>query len=416
MKFDLNYLIFFFARVIAIAIRPLTLICLVQMGFSTEADSISLVLLIISSLLIFYGLPAHLDFYRQYFSQNSNTEDSVPLLQLYINGIIGHTLFITPIIFVLLMNTGYTAYFTVLIGLILIFEKLFDEILRFKLFDKQYIFWSAITLAKFIVPIALFLGHIWINEGSDENTYINYNFFIYASILALLLTIYYWSGALQVVSVITPRLLVGSTYNHWRSKVSSFIYLTISPLVLTFDKWYVSTQNLIGGLSSLLIISQIGSLVFFFSSMIFVQNRRARLTNFNINIKELLQGYKMLSAIIFFFITLNLVFFVFPSLNSGANVERVDGVVIAVIGYFCIFSLGEPVFENVFWNESSFRLIMIDFLILIFCTILGYVKHLYSPLVSISWLTLVFFIIKISVYLVMINLRQKKRVVTGSVL
>jgi len=414
--FDLNYLIFIFARMFAIAVRPLTLICLIQMGFSLQADSLSLVILAITSLLAFYGLPAHLEFYKYYFSPNSRSKISVPSFHQYISGITGHAFFITPFLFVLLVNTGYTLYLASLLALILIFEKLFDEILRFKLFDKQYIWWSAITVVKFCVPIGLFVVHIWINEGSSENTYINYNSVVYASISAFLLAIYYRNGALQVTREITLRLLVGSTYKFWRSKANSFIYLTFAPLVLTFDKWFISNQSSTGALSSLLIISQIGSLALLFSSMLFVQNRRARLTNANLGIKELLHGFVMLATLLCLFVILNLFLLMFPWLYGDLTGEVSSGVVMIVIGYFCIYSLGEPIFENVFWNENSSRLLIIDALILLFCCLLGYVRHLHLPLVSISWLTLVFFLIRVAVYLVIVGSREGKGRVKRSIL
>jgi len=413
--FDRDYLIFFVARVFGIAVRPLTLICLIQMGFPSEADSLSVLVLAITSFLAVYGLPAHLEFYKYYFSPNSSSKISVPLFHQYISGITGHAFFITPFLFVILVNTGYTVYFASLLVLILIFEKLFDEILRFKLFDKQYISWSALTIVKFAVPIGLFIVHIWINEGSGENVYIKYNFVVYASISALLLGIYYWNGALQVTRLITLRSLVGSTYNFWRSKVSSFIYLAFAPLVLTYDKWYISSLNSTGGLSSLLIISQIGGLSFFFSSMLFVQNRRATLTNENLGIKELLLGFRMLATLLCCFIILNLVLLIYPWIYGDTTGGGSSGVVMIVIGYFCIYSLGEPIFENVFWNENCSKLLIIDALILIFCCFLGYVRNLYSPLVSISWLTLVFFLIRVGVYLVIVRARGKKEMLAGSI-
>jgi hypothetical protein len=400
-KFD--YSVFMVVRLFSVAVRPLALMVLLNSGYTAEADNLGLVILSISSFLVFYGIPAHLDFYKHYFSQDFKSkklESSDALIYKYITGIVGHALIISPIVFSLFIFRNYTLFLAALLVAILIVEKYFDEVLRFQLFTKQYIAWAIITAIKFTIPLTLYGFHIWLAEITVESTFATYNAGVLLVMLCVSALYQYRYGLKKVLGYISLRRVVKDTYGFWKSKLVPFVYLAVTPVVMTLDKWYVSYQNVTGDLSSLLIISQVGSIVFMLSSMLFVQNRRARLTIAGLGLDELFLGIRIPITVTLVYVILNMLLFIFPGLYGGTDPKDSINLILVVVGYFCLYAIGEPLFENIFWNVSSLKLLVTDGIILIFCAVLGYLQFMYSSLTSISWLILIFLLVKVIVYLI----------------
>ena len=163
--YDLEKIVQIFARFISISFKPFLLIYLTNINYLVSAKELSVVYLAITYGMMFSSFDSLRNYYTKFFN---NEKFFGSVFNEYQIVFLSTTL--VSSISVLIMAVLEFNNLIVIFFLIFYFfsEKIFDEILRFSLFKKQFYYWSKIVLIKFFF-LCIFIIILFNVDVKDSN-------------------------------------------------------------------------------------------------------------------------------------------------------------------------------------------------------------------------------------------------------
>lgn len=354
-----QYYYFILAKIVGLAVKPLFLYYFIQNEMVGEASTLSLVFLFLAGVFVILSVPVHFDFYKQYFEANSNMASSRKVLASYIDALLSHILLVIPVIFIITIISFESLLLSILMFFLLLSEKVFDEIQRFLMFSKQFVFWSNAFLLKSLVPIvfAFFVAELFAFDLIEAFMLatIVLNFFIGLIFIPKFIYLYFASF---FASMKHHFVCYVKTF---KSKLMSKYFSGLTHAnVLNADKWVVTILNVKSLLSELMLVAQFSNTITIASNYAFIANRRSELLKKDNSLDSLWYGYKVPGVTLIFGLALGLAFSI--GLYWGAldlkNLPLMS--VILIVAAYTVYAITEPVTEYIFWNGGVKALVIID--------------------------------------------------------
>lgn len=401
-----SYLYFVAARVIGMAHRPLLLYYFMHNEMVSSASIISMLYLFLSGLLVLFSIPFHIDFYKVFFSNKVSLLSARDLIQKYISSVFTHITVITPIILIILIYSVDEVYLALLITLLLLVEKIYDEIQRFLLFSKEFVKWSNIFLIKMLVPIILSIV---------TNYLFSVDFVISYIIFSILIGFVVCIGAMpkyikRMLKIGVSNIRGNITFYTKQVREKYFSRYIISILnrnIMNVDKWIINSMNISALFIELTFLSQLGNGISIGGNYLYVSNRRSDLINVNNNLSSLWNMGKVLiyTTIMVLGLYLALLLMKFSGL---IELDYFSAFLIFILFMsYAIYAVTEPISEYLFWNKDAKLIIAIEIVFYLFMITGGYLIYINGSIIYIPILLLISILLRL---LMQINLISRARV------
>lgn len=373
-KIDRGFLIFTLSRSTALFFKPFFIWILMKKGMDEVSINVSIYFLVTSSVMVLFNNEANVEFYRKKFDL------TVPKYQIakaeyryYMNSImhIQFFLLVAFVVTVFISGLGFGISFILLVLLVL--EKVIDEIQRDLQFEKKFIEWSKITLLKLGAPIVI-MSLVALMNG----TYFFFEIYLgLVFIFMVFILLYYLERrvAKKVIYLITKKKSLILWVNYLKDYIRIFLLRQIqafsSKNIVLADRLIIKFVN-IDLLPQATILGQIASISILFVDYFMISNRRKEYVVKRkilqiVSLKKIMQTFMiafLLSSFAMVFYTLN-----------GQEGLLVVGIITVV--YYSIFALSQHFSQFNFWNKSRLSLLAID--VLFFVLLLVVKAPLFYP-------------------------------------
>ena len=356
-----------------------------QNNMYTASALIALIYLFLSGLFVFFSVPVHFNFYKNYFEHKKSISFCIKTLKEYISSIFFHVLLMSPLILLVAIISFEEIQISIIVFILLLSEKLFDEIQRFLLFSKKFIIWSNIFLFKTIIPLILsFVIYFLIPfETSLIISYVIFTIICNALIAKKFVPNIFFKILRNLLK--KSRLNIISYTKKFKSiYFQKFIVGICRINVLNSDKWFINFLNLPQLLGEIMLISQMGNMVSLNSNYMFISNRRSELLNSKNNLDSLWLGLKV--PLINIFVSCIIIIIIISLISFDLiNIKILPMLsIILLIGSYAIFSITDPIYENIFWNFNSYILLIIEVVFYSSMFLLGYIFYTFLEIEYIS--------------------------------
>ena len=165
MNYDFEKIVTIISRGLAIIFKPLMLIVLTSLDYEDSARQLSVIYLALTYGIMFSSFDAHKSYYKSYFDTQIKTGKYfleylvIFFYTLILGGLVVLAFSIFEFNSIVLLLTIIIYYIS---------EKFFDELLRFKLFSKEFYSWSKIVLFRFFSVLSFFFFFL-ISEITDSD-------------------------------------------------------------------------------------------------------------------------------------------------------------------------------------------------------------------------------------------------------
>jgi len=399
-----SYLYYIFAKTVGLVFKPLLLYFSIQYSVKDDTNLLAIVLLLLSGLMIIYSLPVHFDFYKLFFGEGKNISQCKSSFIKYMTYLSEHIFVFSPIVFIVSEYVIEDVVLSILMVVLLISEKIMDELLRFLQFSKRFVLWSNIFLIKALAPVSivvvlfLFMGlHVSVT-------------YIYLSIVVNFL----------IVVFIMPKAIFGifsklhfdmlQYAKQLKLKLTKFIFQVTNANISNIDKWFLAFVKLKALTTELVFVSQFMNGILVFGNYAFIANRRSELVDKNNNIDTLWLDLKV-PLIMSIIGSILAVFFIFSMVFELVEFEYISNTVIICLSIsYVLFSITQPITEYLFWNSNVTRLILVDVLYYLLFVILGVVGLNFYSIVSLEYISIIFLVLScIRLILIVFRLQRHKK-------
>ena len=356
---NFSYIYFIIARVLGLALKPILLLYLINTQSYEASENIAKLFLYTVSFILFLSVPLHFDFYKKYFSQNASLVGCRKKIIEYFTLTLWHVIVVTPFIFVISFYLFENIYFPLFFYILILSEKLFDEISRFYLYNKSFLRWSIIFTIKSLLPfLFVIITSLVKPEYILEVLVISItliNFLIFILIFPSLYKLFLKSLKLDSINFMFYLKIMQTKL------VGKFSIGIFKGNLMNLDKWALSFYETIGTFSEVVMIGQISNSIPLAADFAFVQHRRARLIKID-SLSEILLNFKV-PIIMFIFGVLVIIGVIFLAEIDFIKFNTIDSTLIVLIVFsYVMFSIAEPISEYLFWNSLVKYVILIDFL------------------------------------------------------
>jgi hypothetical protein len=361
VKSNHAYWYFIIARVVGMTVKPIFLYYFLYNDMIDSAALISLVYLFLSGLFVIFSVPVHFDFYKVFFEKNKTLAGTKNCVKNYLSSLFSHITLVFPIILLVILIGVEDMYMAIIIFILLLSEKVFDEVQRFLIFSKEFVIWSNIFLFKTIAPlICSFI--LYFILPLEKGLIIYYIVFTAMSNVLI--------GKYMIPNYIF-KLIKCNAVNFQKNipayleklKLRYFSKFSIGIMrvnVLNSDKWLLSMFNFPALFTEVTLISQFSNAINVGSNYMFISNRRSELLHKNNNLNSLWRGVRVP------FFTVLLACFVLTIIISLIYLKWIEiGIlpilsIILIAGSYAIFAITEPIYEYLFWNINVKILLKIE--------------------------------------------------------
>lgn len=397
-----SYLYFIAARIIGLAHKPLILYYFIDNELVSSASLISMVYLSLSSLLVLFSIPFHIDFYKVFFSDGASLLGVRGLIKKYTASVFTHTVVVTPIIFIILIYSVDEVYLALLITLLLLVEKFYDEIQRFLLFSKEFIKWSNIFLIKTLAPITLSIVTNYFFSVDLVVFYIIFSIFI-GFVVNVLATPKFIKVMLKNMSLKLKGNIPFYTKQLREKYLFRYIISILNRNIMSVDKWIINFMNIPGLFIELTFLSQLGNGITTGGNYLYVSNRRSDLLNVNNNLSSLWNMGKVL--LYTFIMVLGLyITLLFMKFSDLIELDYFSAFLIFILFMsYAIYAVTEPISEYLFWNKDAKLIIGIELVFYIFMIMGGYFIYSKGSIIYMPVILLIAIILRLLMHIKLIS-------------
>ena len=138
LKVNRDFIIFTVSRTLALLFKPFFIWLLLAKGLNDISIKVSIYFLITSSLMVFFNNEANVEFYKRKFDTNcSNYLKAKAEYWYYVNSILHILLFLSVTFIAIFLIGGLGLSISMILLLLLVLEKIIDEIQRDLQFEKK---------------------------------------------------------------------------------------------------------------------------------------------------------------------------------------------------------------------------------------------------------------------------------------
>ena len=400
MKQTRNYYsIFIFARFAGLVSKPLFLFLLTYFSFHEASLNYAKLIICLVSVYSIFKLPVHIDFYRNEFAESGDKKSSIKLTQdKYIFRVFNITFSLLPLIFIFCSIIFLDIFYGVLVALILLSEKLYDEVSRFQQYKKYFLTWSVLFLAKTYLPfIATVVLGLMINTNHIFTIFL-INTIVFNIILTLTLSHfklntkvkYFYKTGLSFF--ITFRKIINE-------QGLRYVFLVLSAFFFQIDRLFVTLIYESQNLTELTAMAQIFNLMPIAIGYIYIHNNKAAFTRNNKDFLVQIFQLRIFFIMFLFMILSSLVIFYQYFYFSWNNYLDIQYVLFYLLA-FSILAFDLIYNEYQMWNEEPKNLVFIESVALIVFFTIGF-------LLGVNYVTFAFFIASLVKLLMHIALSKK---------
>lgn len=391
-----NKLIFYFSRITGLVTKAFFIIFLDKYNFDSVID-ITLYYVSLQSLMIIYNNHSYFNFYKTFFNENFNTFQFITFRD-YIRATAKHLVVFYSLTVLFAFIISQSIFLTLIFSVLIIIEKIFDELLRFYLFDKQFKMWSIIYLTKLVLPILLFIPLLFFLDNSF------YFFLLLFIIYIVSLFFFIEKRILKIIFKILSRINFSAIKSYLKIyKINYFskqLYSILSGNVIQIDKILLAIIASKSLLPSYYIMSQISNFTNIYTDLFYIAPRRASFIKKAKHIKKIIEPKSFfLSVSTGSFISLS-AFISIYYLNIYENFDSTNAIIYLIS--IIVFCLVKPLGQYLFWNSPIEKQIKIELIYYFFIFILFLISFLSYDEIQIFQIVLAFLIsniIRLSLYL-----------------
>lgn len=388
--------LFYTARALGLIVKPLTLWYLVRIQAHDVSHFVATYYFLVAATFIALNSEAHIPFFKLRFG--GNNPDVVRLgiaFRSYVMAFSSHIFVFLPFVFIgfLLYLENFTEAFA--FSVLVLLEKLWDEIQRSLIFSRRYVTWSFWFIVKMIVPTLAIAIAYW----QQWNMFIC----VCLSLLAV-------SGAMSYKLVPRKELLViihaakqtlgrslGEYFQTYKQRFALAQLLAVSSTnLLNVDKWLVGVVGLERLLVDLVLLSQFGTIYLVLMDNVFFSRNRDCYVLSKERIADIIHWPKLLwvssgylfgaLAVLFFFRE----FFGILQLS----IEQIA----LIISCFVMVGVTRPLTEHAFWHSPRSHSAWIDCSSILIMLAMGYLAVQKGGLILMLYMNLTILLIRFSSY------------------
>ncbi len=355
-----EYIVFSISRAIGILVRPVILYLLISNNFDEFADDYSRLLIVMVSIFSFLAFPYYYNFYKAYFENNDRKKVGLRYV-IYLKDFFLFNILLVPLTVVLSYALFKDIYISLGCSVLLFFEKIIDEFQRFQQYKKNFLEWSILFLTKNFFPIILFFSIFFLFDSFSFEAYL---FSLIAVNIAISL---FYSLKQNVMKFIRINKKYFTSFLKRVFGKNFLIYLTSisSVLILQSDRLVLSQlENHFFSLADLTFAAQLANLLPLVISFGFIANRRQLILKKETLISNLFLGKAIpLVCVVLFVVVLSVIILLSQSGYLTINLSNKQ-----IFIYFLAFSfisLDQILHEHLYWNLKSWKLLLVDILLLI---------------------------------------------------
>lgn len=391
------YKIFLLTRMFALALRPLFLAVLLYLDFKEFSTFYALVITVIQGSLFLLNSESHREFYKYNFGVGASLYERAKYLNFYSGAFFNHLkLALLPIAFLcfFMMEGGIISFFIIFSCFV---EKIYDELQRYQIYDKNYILWSKIAILKLVFPLMFVFPFVFLDE-------------VLAAYIYLFLHAFFIIVSAFLCGVIKQR------YIHFRMSLKKYckilfenrfklvFYSLLVSNSLYFDRLYVG-KFYVDVIDSYLLICNVSVMFviaydYFYLTKVKPVLVKGEYEPFTYIFNWYNGGFLLVSLFLSVFCYIVMIFF-----NYSINPFSPLFVLLLSVSY-CIYNFFSPLIQYAYWHMNISVLACLEIVVL--C---GYLSALHTftseSVVNVSLIFLLYILFRGIGYLIYTLYRRK---------
>lgn len=336
---NLPFKIFTLTRIFGLAIKPIFLYGLLALELNAFSISYIFTITFIQYCLILYNTESHQRYYKYELDLDVLKFRKIKEYIIYCKVLSSHIYFLLIPAFLLLWFSSEDILLSLLVVLLSVIDKVYDELLRYLIYGRKYVEWSKLFLSKSLIPLLIvascYLSFKWLS--------IYFYLFV-----AIFVNLYVLSRAFDF----EKRLFKFSyfVYCKYGPVRSPFLLLfsIISSQVLVVDKLLIGfLYNDL--LPSYALVCNIAVLTILFNDYLFLTVKKPQMINFSGDFLAELRDLRLYRASVFLPIALSCLAYILPtSIYQYFYIDKT--VLIFIILTYGIYNLTAFLALYSYWN------------------------------------------------------------------
>lgn len=259
VNFSRELFLFIFARVCGLLAKPISLWYLLHQNEIGSADTLARYFFVVSSIFIALNAESHVQYYKHIFGAESSSLNRRSIeLRKYISNFAIHSFVFLPVIFVGLYLYFKDPVLSLMFTFFVLFEKIWDELQRGLLFNRNYMAWSKwFTIKSFVVPLSVLFAQFFHVEILIFLSFLSFLFMFLVTKYLIARRVLH--SLVRIPRTIDFRDLMDYCRNYFKFFLWAQLIAFISVNLLSADKWIASKYLDSRILVELVLIAQFGS-------------------------------------------------------------------------------------------------------------------------------------------------------------
>lgn len=350
-------LYFIFARFIGLCLKAAFLWYLSNRGFKEDSYLLSLYYISLASAMILFNNEAYFDFYKKKFDDNYTYFSVLRSKYRYVSYFINHFLFFFLFVFIYLYFITGNIILAISFFLLIVLEKILDELLRFKLFSKFFFEWSNIFITYTIFPISIAFIFSLFWRTNIFLVYLLCLFLVIIISLIFYIPIIFKRIFLFIIKQLNLRIFKKYFFSYKDRFFFNQFLAYLSSNILVFDK-FILMSNSKESLASYYLISQFSNGINLLIDYFYVSTRRASYISKKFSVYQLLGEGRLILIGLIGFILCNIFLFIYITYLDNGFITFLHTFLISL--FYLIFGLVSSFSQYTFWNTDKKIMILIE--------------------------------------------------------
>jgi hypothetical protein len=366
--------------------KPVLLWFLISKDLKEYANAISLYYLVIASVTVVLNNEAHFYFYKEIFSTGTSSTAVYRRFKQYIDNLYNHLLLFLPLVVLIIHFLVEDWRTTFLFSVMVVLEKLYDEVQRFFQFRQEFVKWCIISLVKNVFPVALLVSVISHGIIFPES----YFYICLAMCIIISLLINPILSLKQIRFGIKSSIKFKSYLLYYLSKLLPNQLQSISSRNLPLIDRYFIQFKFPELLAEYSLITQFSSAFILIVDSFIISHRKNKYVDKTLKVNEI----EKFQVLFIFWLLVLAIFELAAYYGFQLNWFRVISfemeVVYIAILYFSIFAMSQHFSIYCFWHKPRKFTLLIDSSVFVSCVILYFFSKGFG--FEIKLLSLIFFL------------------------
>ena len=398
----MGYLFFILTRFLVILSKPLAIYGLIYLGLKDLADIYASTIAVFAVCLAFLNCEAHRYFYPKILNNTNDIQDK----KLYFSILSSHSLMVfLPIFFIITLSINLGVKIALLQILIVLLDKVADEVLRLNIYKHEFIRWSFLSYFRVIIPASTLL----IVQSVDKF------FLFWASSLFVGLILQFINQKNIYKSCIQFFQSISAHDYFKKLKDGHYLYIIFaifSSLVLVYERFFISSIYF----EQIAFFSIAFAVAFilepFIDTIFYTKLRQAWCKSAALTFKSL--KYVLLVCSVYLAMVLQSIYFEELYSQYVVDYKNIIKYILPLSFTAIIYVLTYPFTQIAYWHSSSKNITSVEI-----ASLIGILPSLVwisisSNTVGFVWMFLIFFILRALLYLRLYYMITRKLVIKNS--